>query len=276
MNKRLKLNQFGPWALVTGASSGLGEEFAHQVASHGFNLILVARRQSLLEALSQQLKEQYHIETLVVRADLSDPKEVDHLIYSTKHLEVGLLVSNAGTGQPGEFIHKQEADLLKMINTSVVAHLKLVHHFSPQMARKRKGGILLVSAMGASHGLPFMSNDAGARGYINSLGMGLHEELKRYGVHTTVMITSPTKTPIVAHLGFKEDQMPAPPLSTHQAVKEALVALQKNKSTIIPGRLYRLMNSIVPHSISRKMFGKMLAEGNNIEFYNPTLYVVNG
>ncbi|WP_258097241.1 SDR family NAD(P)-dependent oxidoreductase [Marinoscillum pacificum] len=276
MYKRLKLDQFGPWALVTGASSGLGKEFAHQLAQQGFNLVLVARRQALLQKLSQTLIEKYGIETLVIKVDLSDPNEVDHLIHSTKHLEVGLLVSNAGSGHPGEFIHKQEDDLLKMINTSVIAHLKLVHHFSPHMARKRKGGILLVSAMGASHGLPFMSNDAGTRGYINSLGLGLHEELKRYGVYLTVMITSPTKTPIVSHLGFNENKMPAPPLSTAQAVTETLTALRKNKSTIIPGRLYRIMNAIVPSSISRRMFGKMLAEGNNIKYHNPEYEMING
>ncbi len=264
---RVKINkdQFGPWALVTGASSGLGKEFAIQLADKGLNLILVARRQVLLQELGEYLQEKYGIDFQVICADMSNSSDVEEVLNIAGKLDVGLLVSNAGTGDPGEFIEKDQNDLLKMINTSVIAHLKLVHHFSPKMANRRRGGIILVSAMGASHGLPFMSNDAGTRGYINSFGLGLHEELKRYGVHLTVLITSPTETPIVSHLGFDAKKMPAPPLKVQQAISETLKALEKNRPSIIPGRLYRMMNRLVSGSFSRKMFGKMLAEGNGID-----------
>ncbi len=266
MKNLIDKSHFGPWAMVTGASSGLGKEFARQLAADGFHVILIARREKLLQQLGQELQQEFGVSCKVLRAVLSNARDIDEVIRQTNGMEIGLLISNAGTGDPGEFIDKKTEDLINMINTSVIAHLKLVHYLSPLMVNRRKGGVILVSAMGASHGLPFMANDAGTRGYINSLGLGLHEELKRYGVHLTVMITSPTKTPIVKHLGFDEDKMPAPPLSVQKAVKETLMALRNNKSSIIPGRLYRIINAMVPDSLSRKMFGKMLAQGNGIEW----------
>lgn len=265
MNTKIDKNKFGPWALITGASSGIGREFAKQIASSGLNVVLVARRIEILEALGQELHQKYGIEYQVIGADLSENNAVEKIIQLSEKLDIGLVVSNAGTGQPGEFIEKNQNELLKMVNTSVLAHLKITHHFSKIMASSRRGGIILVSAMGATHGLPFMSNDAGTRAYIRSFGLGLHEEFKRYGVNLTVLIPSPTDTPIMEELGFQLEDMPMKPISVEQCVKEAIIAFKKNRPSIIPGRMYRVMNTLTPDSMSRKMFGNMLAKGNGIK-----------
>ncbi|RED95257.1 SDR family NAD(P)-dependent oxidoreductase [Marinoscillum furvescens] len=264
MNLSSIQQKYGPWAVVTGASSGIGLEFCHQLASAKINLILVARRTHILQELGEYLSDKYGISYRVVSGDIGKPEVIDQIKYLGSKLEIGLLVSNAGTGNPGEFIHKEESQLLHTVQTSVVGHLQLSRFFGQKMASRKKGGIVLVSAMGADHGLPFMANDAGTRAYIRSLGLGLHEELKRYQVDVTVLITSPTETPIVKELGFQPEKMPSKPISTTQCVEETLAALMKNKTTIIPGRLYRTMNALIPKRVSRKLFAKMLAEGNNI------------
>ncbi len=265
MKTIIDYKDFGPWALVTGASSGIGKEFARQLASTGINVVLVARRLALLEELGEQLQQKHGIKYHAIGADMSDENSYDKIVKITDKLDIGLVVSNAGSGNPGEFIEKKQEELLKMINTSVVAHLKITHHFSKKMAKMKRGGIILVSAMGANHGLPFMTNDAGTRAFIRSFGLGLHDELKRYGVRVTVLIPSPTDTPIVEHLGFRPEKMPMKPISVEQCVEETLIAFKKNRPSIIPGRMYRMMNTLVPDFLSRKMFGKMLAEGNGIE-----------
>ena len=266
MKSKMDKRAFGPWALVTGASSGIGKEFAIQLAASGIHLVLVARRLSLLETLGQQLQKQYGIQYRAIGADLADESALARILQVTEPLDIGLVVSNAGAGAPGEFIDKKQEDLLKMVNTSVIAHLKIAHHFGRLLAEKKRGGIILVSAMGADHGLPFMANDAGTRAYIRSLGLGLHEELKRHGVRVTVLIPSPTDTPIVEQLGFQPEKMPMKPISVEQCVVETLIAHKKNRPSIIPGRLYRLMDALTPDALARKMFGKLLAEGNGIRW----------
>lgn len=267
MKTKISVKEYGPWAFITGASSGIGKEFANQLAANKFNLVLTARRQHLLEEIGVELKTTYGIQYRTIGADLSDENAIDRVIQSTAGLDISLVVSNAGTGAPGEFIEKKLDDLLKMVNTSVRSHLKISHHFSKIFAQRRRGGIILVSAMGAKNGLPFMANDAGTRAYIRSLGLGLHEELKRYNVNVTVLETTPTDTPIVPDLGFSADKMPMKPITTEQCVKETLIAFKKNQPVVLPGRKFKIMSKLMPSSLMRNMNGKMLAQGNGIDWW---------
>lgn len=266
MKTKISVKEYGPWVIITGASSGIGKEFANQLAANKFNLVLTARRQHLLEEIGGELQSTYGIQYRTIGADLSDENAIDRVIQSTAGLDISLVVSNAGTGAPGEFIEKKLDDLLKMVNTSVRSHLKISHHFSKIFAQRKRGGIILVSAMGAKNGLPFMANDAGTRAYIRSLGLGLHEELKRHRVNVTVLETTPTNTPIVPDLGFSADKMPMKPITTEQCVNETLIAFKKNRPIVLPGRKFRIMSKLVPSSLMRKMNGKMLAEGNGIDW----------
>ena len=258
--------EYGSWAVITGASSGIGKEFAKTLAASNFNVVLIARRLKLLEELGQELHSKHGVQYKAIEADLSQEQSVEKIIQATRELDVGLVVSNAGTGAPGEFIDKGIDDLLHMVNTSVISHLKIAHHYGRKFAQCKRGGLILVSAMGAKNGLPFMANDAGTRAYIRSLGLGLHVELKRYNVNVTVLEASPTDTPIVPELGFDSAKMPMSILTTAQCVNETLMAFTKKRPIIIPGRKFRLMNKLVPDSFIRKMNGKMLAEGNGISW----------
>jgi len=256
--------QFGPWALVTGASSGLGKEFARQLAADGLNLVLVARRQNLLEEISIQLEREYKIECRTIVADLSEPNAIDKIVAATDDIEIGLLISNAGTGNVGKFFSFEEPHHKYILQLNAISHLSLTYHFGKLMAKRKRGGVLLTGAMGATDGVPYMANEAGTKGYIQSLGKSLHTEFKEFGLHVTVLVTTPTETPVFYKLGFTMKNTPVKPISAKQCVSEALIALKKNKVTVLPGFKFRVMNALTPASVSREMTGKIMRKNNNL------------
>lgn len=259
--KQLDLEKFGPWAIVTGASSGIGEEFSRQLAANGFNLVLVARRLPLLKALAKELVQAYNIDVRVAAIDLTEASLLEPLIEVTKDIEIGLLVSNAGTGHPGDFLSMPYETLASSVDLNVRSHLKLVHYYGRLMAQRGKGGILLVSAMGASEGLPYMANDAATKAYIISLGEGLNVELAKHGVNVSVLLPGPTETPILDKFGFDAAAMPVKPMPVAQCVAEGLAALQRNKASHLSGRLNRIMSTVVPAGVRRRLLGNMIAQG---------------
>jgi len=264
MKTVIDCKKFGPWAIITGASSGIGEGFARQLAHDGFNLILVARRKEKLEKIGVEMSTKHNIMFKVISADLSNENATEDIITQTEGLEVGLLISNAGTGKAAKFFDKSEDELKNLIQLNAISHLSLAHYFGKKMAVRRRGGILLTGAMGAINGVPYMANEAGTKGYIEGLGKSLHTELKEFGIHVTVLVTTPTETPVFYKLGFTLKNSPVSPISVVQCVEESLFALAKNKATVLPGLKFRIMNALTPASVSREMSGKIMKKNNNI------------
>jgi uncharacterized protein len=258
MKTQIDKKRFGPWALVTGASSGIGKEFARQIATAGINVVLVARRESLLDEVGQGLAKDFNVQYRTVVADLSQEGFLDKLAEATNDLDIGLVVSNAGTGNPGSFIEKNRDDLLIDVRLSVTAHLELCHHFAPVLVKRGHGGILLVGAMGASHGVPYMANSGAAKAYVSALGQALHFELKDQGVHVTVLTPGFIDTPVIPKLLEDPGALPMKPMSAERCVTEGLEALRANRAVYIPGLLNRIMNRLVPPSVAQKMEAKML------------------
>jgi len=258
-------SMFGKWALITGASSGIGEEFARQLAAGGLNLVLVARRKGLMQTLAGQLSSRHKIECLAIQADLSKREDLDALIEKTSHLETGLFISNAGTGDVARFLDRGIDDLGERIHLNATSHLLLTHHFAKKMATRGKGGILLTGAMGAVDGVPYMAAEAATKGFIQALGKSLHSELREYGIHITVLVTTPTETPVFYKLGFTLQNSPVKPLRVEQCVIEALAALAKNQMLVYPGLKFRALRAVTPEFLSRKIAAKMLKKNNNIK-----------
>ncbi len=264
MHTKLSQKQFGPWALITGASSGIGKEFAVQLATQGFNLVLVARRAPLLQTLAAELETKYVIRTRAVDLDLAEDNFLARLRFVTDSLEIGLVISNAGIANAGEFLKMEWETLRKSVRINVLAHLAIARHFGENMTKLGRGGIILVSANGSSDGVPFLANSAATKAYVHSLGQGLHIEFKRSGVTVLVMSPGATDTAAMGDLGFKPGQSPIKPMAVGPCVAETLRALKAGRSHIIPGRLNRIMSALVPASVGRNLFGKMLAKANGI------------
>jgi len=261
MRVALDKKRFGPWALVTGASSGIGKEFARQIAASGINIVLVARREDLLKEVGAEFSKRYGVEHRVVVLDVSREDFMGQLASATDDLNIGLVISNAGTGNPGEFLKFDRQFLQATLRLSAMAHLDITHHFGAKLAERRQGGIILAGAMGAENGVPLMANDGAAKAYVHSLGEALHYEFKPLGVYVTVLAAGFTDTAVLEKFGLDPKTMPMKPMSVEQCVSEALRGLLKNRSRIVPGRLNRILNALVPASLARKMEADLLGKG---------------
>jgi len=261
MKVNIGKERFGPWALITGASSGIGREFARQIAAAGINVVLVARRETTLIEVGRSIAKDFEVQYRVIVMDLSQGGFVPMLAEHTNDLDIGLVVSNAGTGNPGEFLKLDRQLLEETLRLNTMSHLDIAHYFGPKLAERKRGGLILVGAMGAENGVPLMANDGAGKAYVHSLGEALHYEFKPLGVYVTVLAAGFTNTAVLEKFGFDPKTMPMKPLSVEQCVSEGLSALLKNRSRIVPGRLNRIMNALVPASLARKMEADMLGKG---------------
>jgi short-subunit dehydrogenase len=261
MTVALDKKRFGPWALVTGASSGIGKEFAQQIAASGINIVLVARREDLLKEVGVEFSKRYGVEHRVVVLDVSREDFIRQLASATDDLDIGLVVSNAGTGNPGEFLKLDRHLLEETLRLNTMSHLDIAHYFGGKLAERRRGGLILVGAMGAENGIPCMANDGGAKAYVHSLGEALHYEFKPLGVYVTVLAAGVTNTAVLEKFALDPKTMPMKPMSVEQCVSEGLSGLVKNRSRIVPGRLNRILNALVPASLARKMLADLLGKG---------------
>lgn len=252
-------NTFGPWAVVTGASSGIGKEFARQLAQVGLNLVLVARRLPLLEALGGQLAHEFGVQYRTVGVDLTEEDFLGKIEQATQDLDIGLLISNAGVFTPGDFLTMDPTLLQRNLRLNVKAHLDVTHHFGQRLTQRRRGGLLLVASTASLQGMPFSAEYGAAKAYVLSLGEALHVEFQKVGVHVTTLLPGPTDTPMMADFGFDPADLPGflKPMSTKQCVAEGLAALDANRATHIAGRLNRIMASVIPRRVATRMYGSM-------------------
>ena len=231
--KEIDKYTYGPWALVTGASSGIGEEFARQAAANGLNVVLVARREERLREVAAELTTHHGIDTRVLSIDLTADEAVHAIVEGTDGLDIGLVVSNAGAGNPGPFISLPHDRLRENVRLNVFAHLDLAHHFGKQLAERGRGGLVLVSAVAAAGGLPFMANDSATKAYVLNLGEALYVELGQAGVDVTVLVPVLVNTPVVARIGLDRIGLPAEAITPEEAVDEALTALMAKQATTL-------------------------------------------
>jgi short-subunit dehydrogenase len=261
MTATIDRERFGPWALVTGASSGIGTEFARQIAAAGINVVLVARREALLNEVGRNIARDFSVQFRALTMDLSQEGFVAGLAHATHDIDIGLVVSNAGTANSGEFLKLDQQLLQETLRLNTMAHLGIAHYFGRKLAERRRGGLILVGAMGAENGVPCLANDGAAKAYVHSLGEALHYEFKPLGVYVTVLATGFANTAVLEKFGFDPKTMPMKPMSVEQCVSEGLSGLLKNRSRVVPGRLNRIMNALVPASLARKMEADMLGKG---------------
>jgi uncharacterized protein len=201
----LNLKKYGSWCLVTGASSGIGLEFAGALAAEGLNTILVARRKDRLESLARELKAKYGVQSLVIEQDLSLPGAARSVVSRLGDIEVGLLVLNAGFGFFGDFIEQDPARLEKMIALNCTSTTLLARLVLPGMVERRKGALILVSSVLGFLPMPRHSAYAATKAYDLMLGESLWPELKNHGIDVLNLCPALTRTEFHQVAGSPDD-----------------------------------------------------------------------
>jgi hypothetical protein len=186
----------GKTALITGASSGIGAEFARCLARIGCHVILTARRSNQLDVLKNELESLYHIHVAAIPADLSSPRGCEELIHAIdeKKLSVDILLNNAGSGYEGDFIIQDRKKLNDMIALNINALTYLTWHFGKLMQSKKEGYILLTSSIGGLTPCPRMAVYDATKAYVLLFGEALHHELKKHNVVVTTLCPGATRT----------------------------------------------------------------------------------
>jgi hypothetical protein len=226
------------WVLVTGASSGFGEEFARQYAEQGHSLVLVARRLDRLRTLAEALRQQYRVDVVVEQVDLSDIDAVIQLHQRLRQrgIAIDILINNAGHGLQGPFVDGKLDATLAMLQLDVVSLTAVTHVFAEDMRARRRGQILLVASLLAYQGVENFAVYAAAKAYVLRLGEALHRELKRDGITVTALCPGMSDTgfataaqqKITPALKFLMMQ-PAP------VVRAGICALQARRISSVPG-----------------------------------------
>ncbi len=230
------VSKYGSWAVITGASDGVGKAIAEHLAKAGLNLVLVARRRDVLEQLSDDVIKHFNIQTRVIDADLSRPESVDEVIAQTQSLDVGLLVAAAGFGTSGKFLDMSLNRELNMLDLNCRAVLAMSYHFGARFARQGRGGIVLFSSLVAFQGVPLSANYAATKAYNQSLAEGLHREFAPLGVD--VLASAPG--PINSGFAERANMQMGMALSPEVVARSTLNALGR-KTTVRPGLLSKFL-----------------------------------
>jgi uncharacterized protein len=194
--------RYGPTALVTGASSGIGKSFAEALASYGINLVLVARRRERLEQLAERLERAHGVNVTVCAIDLAQLTAAEQILEATASLDIGLIVSNAGFGFKGAHEGNERQGLTDMLMVNCHTPLLLTHGFIPRLRRRGKGGLILTSSVEGLIGCPYSTAYAATKALVNSLGEGLWGELTPAGIDVLTLCPGATDTEAPALQGI--------------------------------------------------------------------------
>ena len=188
--------RFGPWALIAGASDGIGESFARQLAERGINLVLLARREALLEEVAQNIRTQHGVETRIIVADLTGDDLDARVASGIEGIEVGLLVYNAGAVHGANKFHDQPVDhALGLVHLNCRGPVLLAHRLGGAMRERGRGGILLLTSMAALAGSSYTASYAATKAFDLILAEALWHELGPQGVDVMAVIAGATRTP---------------------------------------------------------------------------------
>ncbi|QBD77654.1 SDR family oxidoreductase [Ktedonosporobacter rubrisoli] len=243
----------GKMALITGASSGIGEAFAHALASRGMHLILVARTEARLHELAQELTHAYGVRAEVIPADLSQEYATSTIVHEvqSRGLVVDMLVNNAGFGSYGHFtdVDLQRHHTQVMVNvTSVV---DLTRAFLPGMAARGDGAIINIASISAFASIPYMAVYPASKSFVLSFSETLAAEYRDEGVRVMALCPGEVKTNFTNVSG--NPSAPGPSMTTDEVVAFALKNLERGRSFVIPGAFNNMM-SIVWRLLPRRFF----------------------
>jgi uncharacterized protein len=250
-------HRYGPWALVAGASEGLGAAFAEALAARGLHLVLVARREAPLEALAARIRGAHRVEARVAALDLGAPSLLEDIRAATLGLDVGLVVYNAAASLIGGFLEQPLSDKLRVLDVNCRGPLVLADELGRSMAARGRGGILLMGSMAANQGSALIATYAATKAFDLVLAESLWDELREVGVDVLACRAGATRTP--GYERSKPATEAGPVMDPAVVVEEALSALGRAPS-MVPGALNRaaafLMGRVMPRRAAVVTMGK--------------------
>ncbi|MEO5773793.1 MAG: SDR family oxidoreductase [Sphingomicrobium sp.] len=246
-----------PVALITGASAGLGVDFARQLSAQGRRLVLVARRADRLRALADELGN-----ARAVALDLAQPGATARLLADVAKAgdQVELLVNNAGFGLGGRFAELDAARQREMIDLNIGTLTDLCRGFAPQMIERKSGAILNVASTAAFQPGPGMAVYFATKAYVLSFTEALHEELKPFGIKVSALCPGPTRTEFGKVAGFTGDKFDRLSMDSAKVVEIGLRGLERNKAVVIAGATNKIgaySTRFAPRSVVRKIAGAL-------------------
>jgi short-subunit dehydrogenase len=249
--------RYGPWALVTGASDGIGRAMALEAAARGLHLVLVARRVRLLDDLAVEVSQRHRVQARVVAADLGSQEGLAAVLDATASIDVGLMAACAGLGTSGWFTDSDRGRELHMLDVNCRAVLLLTHHFAGRLATRGHGGLVLMSSLVAFQGVPRAAHYAATKAYVQTLAEGLHQELAPQGVD--VLASAPG--PVASGFASVARMTMGPTVSAGTVARQTLNALGR-RTTVRPGALSRLLEgslATLPRALRVRVMARVMA-----------------
>lgn len=253
------------WALITGASSGIGAEFARRLAAHGMHLVLTARRKELLEKLADELHTRHGTKTEIIIGDLTDPAEPQRLCdaISAKGIQIELLINNAGFGWVSTVDEAEVSRMKQLVQLNIASVTELTFLLLPAMLLRGHGGIINVSSVAAFQPVAYMPVYAASKAFVLHFSEALWAECRDRGVTVTALCPGTTQTDFfdVANVPgwLKKHEFSTP----EQVVKSALKALERRKQIAIPGWRNRLI------AFSVRMARRKMVVLQSMRFFRP-------
>jgi uncharacterized protein len=252
----------GEWALVTGASAGLGEVFAHQLAARGMNVVLTARRTERLRTLAAALEKRHHVRTVVVQEDLASPGAATRLwSRASEGRFIHLLVNNAGFGAQGDFHRVDLARQTEMVQLNCTALLELAHHALGSMRARGRGGIINVASIAAFQPVPGLAVYAATKAFVLSLSEALWSENRDAGVRVIALSPGRTPTEFQEIAGTGDPSGAFGLRAPEQVVAAGLRALERGRGSVVPGlenHLATWLVRLVPRSTLTRVVKRMV------------------
>lgn len=230
------LDKYGPWAVITGGSDGIGEGFARLLAGAGINIVLVSRSEAKLSALADAVRGDFGVEVRTLALDLSEESAIEAIRSGTADLEVGLLVCNVGAVfGAGRFLRSELADIEKTMRLNNWSHATLSHHFGRPMLDRGRGGIVLIGSMAGNAGGASTVLYGAGKAFAQIFAEGLWSEVKSKGIDVLYVVVGAVDTPKRQSLGIEDspDQFVADPA---EVAREALEALPEGP-VLVPKHL---------------------------------------
>lgn len=243
------------WALVTGASSGLGAEFARQLAGLGMHLVLVARRRESMDALAAELRQQHATKCLVVPLDLTEPGAIDELTNACRDAAgpIELLVNNAGFGIVGDVDSADRDQIQRMLRLNVIAVTELIYRHLPEMLANRSGAVINMSSLAGLEPVAYMGAYAASKAYVLHLSEALAAEVRDRGVTVLAVCPGVTNTEFFNVAGVSGWLKKHAAQEPDEVVREAIRALEKRRFHVVTGWRNKLLVWIARFASRRRV-----------------------